>query len=222
MTSGPASSSRPAIRPRMNDPWWTKSLRSRRGASRHELQVAAGGLVDAAEASTERHVRRLDRIEEQGPVGASVLDEQEGRIAFELHQPEWRFETTDDRLEKVAGDDRRVLDLTPGEIGGIARQVGDDQEAGLGCRCHARHARPWSRSNVKTLWPPPHTSFVRPAQRHRQGRRGDPDRSPADPRRHRDRVRDRPPHRRAVSDIARAGWSRAGLRPGPSPHRARA
>ena len=121
------------------------------GSQPARVAVAAGGLVDAAEASTERHVRRLDRIEEQRPVRAPVLDEQEGRIAFELHQPEWRLETTDDRFEKVAGDDRGVLDLTPREVGGVARQVGDDQEASLGCRCHTRHARPWSRSNVKTL-----------------------------------------------------------------------
>ena len=133
-------------------PVMDEELEIEAGSQPARVAVAARGLVDAAEASTEGQVRRLDRIEEQRPVGASVLDEQEGRIAFELHQPERRFETTDDRLEKVAGDDRGVLDLTPREIGGIARQVGDDQEASLGCRCHARQARPWSRSNVKTPW----------------------------------------------------------------------
>ena len=52
--------------------------------------------------------------------------------------------------------------------------------------------------------------------------RGDPDRSPADPCRDRDRLRDRPPDRRALSDFARPWRPRAGVHPGPSPHRARA
>ena len=85
---------------------------------------------------------------EERPLGAPVLDEQEGGVALELGQAERRIEAADDRLEQVAGDRRRVLDLAPREVGGVAGQVGDDEETGLGVAAMARHPRPWSRSNV--------------------------------------------------------------------------
>ena len=120
----------------------------RRQATR--VAIAARGLVDAPESTPEREVGRLDRVEQQRPVGSSVLDEEERGVTLELRQPERRLEAADDRLEEVASDGRRMLDLAPGEVCGIAGQIGDDQEAGLGCRCHAPNARPWSRSNVNT------------------------------------------------------------------------
>ena len=95
-------------------PVMDEELEVEAGRQPARVAVAARGLVDAAQPSPERDVRGLDRIEEQGSVGAPVLDEQERRIAFELRQPERRFETADDRLEQVAGDGRGVLDLTPG------------------------------------------------------------------------------------------------------------
>ena len=112
------------------------------------VAIAAGGRVDAPEPAPEREVRGLDRVEQERPVGPSILDEQEGGVAFELGQAERRIEATDDRLEQVARDDRRVLDLAARQVRGVAGQVGDDEEPGLGCRCHGRHATPWSRSNV--------------------------------------------------------------------------
>ena len=81
------------------------------GSQPTRVAVAAGGLVDAAQAAPEGDVGRLDRVEEERPVGSPVLDEEEGGIALELRQPEGRIEAADDRLEEVAGDGRRVLDL---------------------------------------------------------------------------------------------------------------
>ena len=75
------------------------------------VAVATRGLVDAPQPAPEGDVGRLDRVEEERPVGSPVLDEEEGRIALELRQPERRFQAADDRLEQVAGDRRRVLDL---------------------------------------------------------------------------------------------------------------
>ena len=138
MTSDPASSSRPAMRLRTKAPWWTNTLRSSFGRQPARVAVAARRLVDAPQPTPEGEVGRLDRVEQQRPVGASVLDEQERGIALELGQSERRLQPADDRLEEVAGDGRRVLDLAPRQVRGVAGQVGDDQEAGLGCRCHAR------------------------------------------------------------------------------------
>ena len=132
------------------------------GGQSARVAVAGRGLVDAPQSTPEGEVGRLDRVEQQGPVGASVLDEQEGRVTLELGQSERWLQPADDRLQEVTGDGRRVLDLAPRQVRGVAGQVGDDQEAGLGCRCHAAHRRPWSRSNVKT-----------PVTRGLVGRRGD-------------------------------------------------
>ena len=105
-------------------------MRSSRGASRHELQSQRRRLVDAPQPAPEREVGRLDRIEQQRSVGTAVLDEQERGVALELGQPERRLEPPDDRLEQVAGDGRRVLDLASAKVRGVAGQVGDDEEAG--------------------------------------------------------------------------------------------
>ena len=75
------------------------------------VAVAARGLVDAAQAPPEGDVRRLDRVEEERAVGASVLGEEERSVALELGQPERRLQPPDDRLEQVARDGRGVLDL---------------------------------------------------------------------------------------------------------------
>ncbi len=122
---------------------------------RQPTRVAVAGrrLVDAPEPAPEGEVGSLDRVEQQGPVGAPVLDEQERRVALELDQSERRLEAADDRLQEVTGDGRRVLDLAPGEVRGVAGQIGEDQEASLGCRCHVVNRRPWSRSNVNTQSP---------------------------------------------------------------------
>ena len=77
------------------------------------VAVAARRLVDAPQPSPEGEVRGLDRVEQERPVGAPVLDEQEGGVALELGQPERRIEPADDRLEEVAGDRRSVLELAP-------------------------------------------------------------------------------------------------------------
>ena len=119
---------------------------------RQPARVAVAGrrLVDAPQSTPEGEVGRLDRVEQQGPVGAPVLDEQERGVTLELGQSERRLQAADDRLQEVAGDGRRVLDLAPREVRGVAGQIGEDQEAGLGCRCHVANRRPWSRSNVNT------------------------------------------------------------------------
>ena len=112
------------------------------------VAVAGGRLVDAPQSTPEGEVGRLDRVEQQRPVCAPVLDEQERRVTLELDQSERRLQPADDGLEQVAGDRRRVLDLAPGEVRGVTGQIGEDQEAGLRCRCHDVKRRPWSRSNV--------------------------------------------------------------------------
>ena len=81
------------------------------GSQPARVAVATRGLVDAPQAPPEGEVGRLDGVEEERPIGASVLDEEECGVALELRQPERRLQATDDRLEEVAGDRRRVLDL---------------------------------------------------------------------------------------------------------------
>ncbi len=119
------------------------------------VAVAARGPVDAPQPTPECDVGRLDRVEEQRAVGPPVLDEEECRIALELGQPERWFQAADDRLEEVARDRRRMLDLTSGQVRRVPGEVRDDQEPRLGCRCHGGNARPWSRSNVNSelAWP---------------------------------------------------------------------
>ena len=126
MTSEPASSSRPAIIRTTNWPWWTKNFRSSRGAKRHERAIAARRLIDASKSAPEGDVRGLDGVEQQGGVSPTVLHVHEGGIALELGQPERAVRGVPTmRLEQVAGDDRRVLDLAAREVRGVARQVGD-------------------------------------------------------------------------------------------------
>ena len=96
------------------------------------VAVAARRQVDAPEASTKGDVGGLDRIEKELALGATVLDEQEGGVALELRQPEWRIEPPDDRFEQVARDDRGVLDLAARDVGRIAGEVRDQKETSLG------------------------------------------------------------------------------------------
>ena len=96
------------------------------------LARAAGGRLDAAQSTPERVVGRLDGIDQERAVGPLVLDVQEGGVALELGQAERRLEPADDRLQEVAGDGRRVLQLAAGQVGGVAGEVGDDEEAMLG------------------------------------------------------------------------------------------
>ena len=131
MTVDPASSSRPAIRPRTYGAMVDEQLEVELGREAAGVAVAARRQVDAPEPSTKGEVGGLDRIEKELALGATVLDEQERGIALELRQPEWRIEPTDDRLEQVARDDRRVLDLASRDIGGIAGEIRDQKETGL-------------------------------------------------------------------------------------------
>ena len=100
------------------------------GSQPARIAVAGRRLVDAPQPAPKGEVGRLDRVEQEGPVGAPILDEQERRIALELGQPERRLQAADDRLEEVAGDGRRVLHLAARQVGGVAGQVGDDEETG--------------------------------------------------------------------------------------------
>ena len=111
MIEAPASSSWPAIRVRTYSPWWRKNFRSSRGAWLHAVQSQARCLLDAPEPPAEREIGRFDGIQEQRALGPAILDVEERRIAFELGQPERRLEPPDDRLEEIARDRRRVLDL---------------------------------------------------------------------------------------------------------------
>jgi hypothetical protein len=77
------------------------------------VAIAGAGLVDAAQAASEGDLCRLDGVEQERPLGSSVLDEEERGVPFELRQAERRLQPADDRLEEVAGDGRRVLDLAP-------------------------------------------------------------------------------------------------------------
>ncbi len=112
--------------------------------------VAAGGRVDAPQPPPEREVAGLDRVHQERAGCPPILDEQEPGIPLELGQAERGVEATHDRLEQVAGDHGSVLELAPGQVGGVAGQVGDDEEPGLWCGGHGRDATPWTYSNVNT------------------------------------------------------------------------
>ncbi len=77
------------------------------------VAVASRRLVDAPQTTPEGKVGGLDRVEQQGPIGAPVLDEQERGVTLELVQSEWRLQPADDRLQEVTRDGRGVLDLAP-------------------------------------------------------------------------------------------------------------
>src|SRR5690349_854422 len=126
--------------------------------------VAGGRPLDAPQPPPERQVAGLDGIEQEAGFGSSVLDEEERRIAFELGQAVRRLEPPDDRLEEVAGDGRRMLDLGARQVRGVARQVGDEEEPGLGDRGHVRRidlgATPMSSPES---WGSPQSVRSRPA-----------------------------------------------------------
>ena len=60
----------------------------------------------------------------------------EGRIPFELRQLEWRAERADDRIDQVGQDVLGVIELDPGEITGVAGDVGHDEACGFGLGQH--------------------------------------------------------------------------------------
>src|SRR6266540_3522305 len=87
------------------------------------VAVTARGLVDASQSPPEGEVGGLDRVEEERAVRAPILDEEERRVTLELRQPERRSQPADDRLEEIAGDRGRVLDLAPREIRRVPGEV---------------------------------------------------------------------------------------------------
>jgi hypothetical protein len=162
MIDAPASSSRPAIRLRTYWPWWTKNFRSSRPLA--GVAIAGRRLGDAPQATAEGDVGSLDGVEQQGALGPPALHPQERGVALELRQPERRLQAPDHRLEEVAGDGRRVLDLASGEIRGVSREVGNQEEARFWDGGHVPNPRRWSRSNVKTpdmVWSNPAPLVIR-------------------------------------------------------------
>ena len=151
MTSDPASSSRPAIRVRTNEPWWTNNFRSSFGARRHELQSQS---VARSMLRRRRRKRRSRHRWHRAGATRSARPSSTNRNA-----------ASPSNLASRNGGSRRptiVSSRSPAIVGacsislfarygGVAGQVRQDEEAGLGRRCHGRDARPWSHSNVKTL-----------------------------------------------------------------------
>ncbi len=102
------------------------------------VAVAARGLVDAPQPPPEGEIGGFDGVEQQRAVRTAVLDEEEGRVALELGEAEGRIEPADDGLEEVAGDRGRMLELALRHVRRVPGEVRDDEEAGLGCRCHGQ------------------------------------------------------------------------------------
>ncbi len=100
--------------------------------------VAARASIDAPEPASEGEVRGLDGVDEERAIGAPVLDEEEAGIALELGESEGRIEASHDGLEQVAGDHRSVLEFATSQVGGMAGEIGEDEEPGLWGDSHRR------------------------------------------------------------------------------------
>ena len=200
----------------------------------------AGVVSSTSVAAAARPV--IDRTRSTAPAPASHLERSVRIIDVSLPRPGLRGACPgirrgrDDSLARVSGGAGARADpylrpgsAMPGSDRGPERCTGGADGCGASRQRQIAAVRPGNVSEAvvcrleigtssRTILSP-----SKPAQKASiEASRGAPDRSPADPRRDRDRLRDRPPHRRALSDPARPGRPRAGLHPGPAPHRARA
>ena len=96
------------------------------------VAVADRRLADVAQPPAEGEVGALDGVHQRRAVDGLGDDVGERGVAFELGQPEGRPEAADDRVDEVGEDVLRVIELDPGEIAGVAGDVGDDETGGFG------------------------------------------------------------------------------------------
>ena len=107
---------------------------------RHEqagVAFAGGRLGDIAQPPPEREVHALDGVEQLRPVEAFGDHVGEGRVAFELGQPEGRLQRPDDDRHEVGQDVLGVIELGAGQIARVAGDVGDQQARRFLAREHA-------------------------------------------------------------------------------------
>ena len=109
----------------------TNSLRSSLGANRQELPSPFVARVDAAKPTTEGAYAASNASNNNDRDGGAVLDVQERCVALQLDQANGA-PAGDDRVDVVTGMAGAAPDLAPGEVRGVAGQIGEDQEAGLG------------------------------------------------------------------------------------------
>ena len=100
------------------------------------VAFADRGLLDVTLPPAEGEIRTLDRVLQMRAVELRRDEIDEGRVPFELRQLEWRAERADDRIDQVGQDVLGVIELDPGEITGIAGDVGDDETCGFGLGQH--------------------------------------------------------------------------------------
>ena len=92
------------------------------------------------------------------PSIVSAAIEGEGRVAFELGQPEVRPERRDDGADEVGQDVLRVVELDVGEVAGVAGDVGDQEAGGLRGGGHRRHYRPTVGARIRASGDPAYSS----------------------------------------------------------------
>jgi hypothetical protein len=84
----------------------------------------------------ECEIRALDRVLQMRAVELRRDEIDEGCVPFELRQLERRAERADDRIDQVGQDVLGVIELDPGEITGVAGDVGHDETCGFGLGQH--------------------------------------------------------------------------------------
>ena len=108
------------------------------------VALAARCRADVPEAALEREVRAFDRLLERGSLDGRRHHVGERGVALELGELEHRPEAADDGRHEVGEDVLGVVELDPGEIAGVATDVGDDEARLLGRTGHheAPHIAP--------------------------------------------------------------------------------
>src|SRR5205823_621710 len=97
----------------------------------------AGNTVALAGEAEVRALQRLEQVVAERRGGGQVDVD---RVAFQLDQLDRRVAAVDDRLDQLRQDVLGVIQLRAGQVGGVARDVGDDQVALA--RAVVRHRSP--------------------------------------------------------------------------------
>ena len=89
------------------------------------LALATAGLLDAAEPLAERKIGLFDRILHERSIELVGERIDEGRVAFEFGEPEWRTQCPDQSVHDVGDDVLGMVEFDAGHEVRVAGYVGD-------------------------------------------------------------------------------------------------
>src|SRR5262249_2333232 len=93
-------------------------------------------LLDVAQPPAEGEVRALDRVLQMRSVELRRGEIDEGRIPFELRELEWRAGGAHARVRPGGENVLGVVEFDPGQVTGVAGDVGYDEACGFGLGQH--------------------------------------------------------------------------------------